>query len=530
MSTTVTANAGTGQVSKSINDGVSLPKDVVATHPLIISNRAYTTSTSFPVYSPSSGALLHYFSSASIADTTHAIEVSQTAFEKWRILPPPRKRDIFLKAASIMESRKEKLMQFCVQEAGASLAWAEFNLNLAVDILRDVSGRISSITGSIPSTSQPGTNALVFKEPYGVILSIAPWNAPFILGVRSIAYPLAAGNSVILKAPELSPLCSHAIVSCFHDAGLPEGVLNLIAHQPSDAAAITKHLIEHPSIKKVNFTGSTAVGKIIASVAGQNLKPLLLELGGKAPAIVLDDADLEHAAAACAVGAFLHSGQICMSTERVIVHELVADAFEAAFKKAVLRFAPEGQERGCLINTTAAERIKRLLADATVKGAIIVHGDPTNDVEPKMSPVIIKGVRKDMDIFYAESFGPTVCLMTVRNDEEALELANDTEYGLSASVFTTDLGRALRLARRIESGAVHINEMTVHDETSLPHGGKFFLLSPIFYSTLGDEIKAKSGYTHQLITAVGVKASGYGRFGASGLDEWVRTKTTTYRD
>jgi acyl-CoA reductase-like NAD-dependent aldehyde dehydrogenase len=455
--------------------GTSSHDATTTTYPLLISNKPHTTTSSFPVHSPATGKLLHHFSSASIEDATLAVNTAQKAFPAWRALPPQKKRDIFLRTAEIMASRKDALIKICADETGAAPGWAEFNINLALEILKDVAGRISSIVGTIPSTAQEGVSALVYKEPYGVILAIAPWNAPYILGMRSIAFPLAAGNTALLKAPEFSPLCSHAIVSCFHDAGLPEGVLNLIAHKPSDAAAVTKHLIEHPSIKKVNFTGSTAVGKIIGRLGGENLKPVLLELGGKAPAIVLEDADLQHAAMECAVGAFLHSGQICMSTERVIVHESIADAFETEFKSAIGKFAPESQEPGCLINKIGVEKNRRLLSDAISKGASVIHGDPSNGSEAKMRPVVVKGVTKDMDLFYTESFGPTVSFLVVKSDEEAIELANDTEYGLSAAVFTKDLRRALKIARGIESGAVHINGMTVHDETALPHGGEFNL-------------------------------------------------------
>ncbi|KAF4624584.1 hypothetical protein G7Y89_g13587 [Cudoniella acicularis] len=468
------------------------------THPLIINGKPHTTSSSFPVYSPGTGEHLHNFSSASISDTDAAITAAEKAYPAWKALPPNKKRDIFLKAADLMDSRQEEMGKHMVGETGAASGWAAFDLGLSGEILRDVAGRISSITGSIPQTSKEGVSALVYKEPYGVILAIAPWNAPHILGIRSIAYPLAAGNTVILKAPEFSPMCSTSIVKAFHDAGLPDGVLNLIAHKPADAAAVTKHLIEHPSIKKINFTGSTNVGRIIAELAGRNLKPVLLELGGKAPAIVWEDADIDLAAMECAVGSFLHSGQICMSTERVIVHENVIDKFEAAFKKAIGGFSPADADPPILINAAGVSKNQALLKDAVSKGATIIHGDATNGSGTKMHPVVVKGTTKEMDLYYTESFGPTVSVMTVKSEEEALQLANDTEYGLSSAVFTRDLQRGLRLARGIESGAVHINGMTVHDETALPHGG--------------------------------TKASGYGRFGSHGLDEWVRTKTVTFKD
>jgi acyl-CoA reductase-like NAD-dependent aldehyde dehydrogenase len=287
------------------SNGASVPS-----YPLIISNKPHKTATSFPVYSPATGALQHHFSSASIEDADAALKSAQAAFLPWKNLPPAKKRDIFLKTAEIMDSRREELTNYMVNETGASAPWAAFNLNLASEILRDVAGRISSVSGTIPQTATEGVSALVLKEPYGVILAIAPWNAPYILGIRAVIYALAGGNTAILKAPEFSPMCSTGIVTSFHQAGLPEGVLNLLAHRPEDAASITKHLIESPIIKKVNFTGSTAVGKIIAELCGRNLKPILLELGGKAPAIVWEDADLELAARECAVGSFLHSGQI----------------------------------------------------------------------------------------------------------------------------------------------------------------------------------------------------------------------------
>ena len=446
------------------------------TVPLLINNKEHQTTASFPVINPATGAVVRNFSSASISDVDLAISSAQKAFPSWKNVRPSKKRDIFLRAADILDSKKPELARYLVEETGAAEGWGHFNLGLASEILRDVAGRISSISGSIPTTATEGVSAMVYKEPYGVILAIAPWNAAYILGIRSIAFALAAGNTVISKAPEFSPMCSYAIVQIFHEAGLPEGVLNLLAHKPADAAAVTKHLIESPVVKKINFTGSTGVGRIIAKLAGENLKPVLLELGGKAPAIVWEDADLELAAHECAVGAFLHSGQICMSTERIIVHEKVVGEFEAHLKTAIDGFAPASKEPGVLINKAGVEKNTRLLKDAVEKGATILYGDIGNGVEAKMRPVVVKGTSKEMDLFYTESFGPTVSLLVVKSEEEALALANDTEYGLSSAVFTKDLATGLRFAKGIEAGAVHINNMTVHDETALPHGGKLIII------------------------------------------------------
>jgi acyl-CoA reductase-like NAD-dependent aldehyde dehydrogenase len=320
---------------------------------------------------------------------------------------------------------------------------------------------------------------------------------------------MAAGNTIILKGSELSPKSLWGICSVFAEAGLPDGVLNYIVHSTANAVAVTSHLVASPHVKKINFTGSTLVGRAIGRLAGEHLKPMLLELGGKAPAIVWEDADLGLAAEQCALGAFLNSGQVCMSTERIIVHRAVAARFEALFLAAVDKHFPAAGEAPLLIHGPAMEKVKGLLRDARDKGAtLLLNKGFDNDDEgdegargvgaaPHLRPTVIKGVTEDMDIYRTESFGPTVVLYEVDTEEEALRLANDTEYGLTSAVFTEDLRRGLRLAKGIETGACHINSMTIHDESALPHGG--------------------------------AKSSGYGRFCASGLEEWVRTKTITYK-
>lgn len=325
-------------------------------------------------------------------------------------------------------------------------------------------------------------------------------NAPYILGMRSVLFPIAAGNTAILKGSELCPRTMWGICSVFHEAGLPAGVLNFVVHEPAAAAAITESLIAHPSIKKINFTGSTPVGRIIGRLAGAHLKPVLQELGGKASAIVWSDADLDHAAVQCALGAFLNSGQICMSTERILVHRDVRAPFEQKLVAAIDKIFGGGADAPVLVTAAAADKNRGLLRDAVGKGARVLYGDVAAEevTRTRMRPVVVAGVTEEMDLYRTESFGPSVALYEVETEEEALRIANDTEYGLTAAVFTEDLRRGLRMAKEIETGAVHINNMTVHDESALPHGG--------------------------------AKASGYGRFNTdSGLLEWVRTKTVTYK-
>lgn len=314
-------------------------------------------------------------------------------------------------------------------------------------------------------------------------------------------FPIAAGCTAVLKGSERSPRVMHGIASVFQEAGLPDGVLNYLTTDAAHAAAVTTALIAHPQVKKLNFTGSTAVGRIVGRIAGEHLKPAVLELGGKAPAIVWEDADLALAAQQCALGAFLFAGQICMSTERIVVHRKVSAAFQQQLAATIEAIFPSAGEAPVLIAADAVDKNHALLRDATSKGAALVSGDAeAREISAtRMRPIVVGKVTPDMDLYRQESFGPSVSLIEVDTEEEALRIANDTEYGLNSAVFTEDLRTGLRFAKEIEAGAVHINNMTVHDEMALPHGG--------------------------------TKASGYGRFnGKPGLDEYLRTKSVTWRN
>ncbi|KAI1392765.1 aldehyde dehydrogenase [Hypoxylon trugodes] len=468
--------------------------------PFVINGKERHAEKTFDVVSPDTGRFIHKCGIATEADAIAAVEAAAAASEEWGKSPAGERRDILLKAAEIMNNRRSELAQYLIDEVGAPRAWAESNLNLGIDLIKDVAGRVGAIEGAVPPVAM-NLSAMVVKEPYGAILAMAPWNAPYILGTRSVLYPIAAGCTAVFKGSELSPRSHRAIVSVFSEAGLPDGVINYIVTDPANAPKVTETIIAHPSIKKINFTGSSAVGRIIAKTAGQYLKPLVLELGGKAPAIVWEDADLNTAATECTIGAFIFAGQVCMSTERIIVHKNISEAFREKLVATIGHVFPSNGDALVLINANSVEKNKKLLKDAVGKGAQLLHGDvdAEESSRTRLRPIVVNKVTPEMDLYKQESFGPSVSLIEVETEEEALQLANDTEYGLTSSVFTENLRTGLRFARGIESGAVHINNMSIHDEVTLPHGG--------------------------------VKASGYGRFNTqTGLEEWVRTKTITWKN
>jgi vanillin dehydrogenase len=469
---------------------------------LLIAGRDVPASRSatFNRLNPLSGDVATRAAAASADDARAAADAAAAAYPGWSSIGPSERRARLNKAADLLESRAAQFASILTTETGATGGWGHFNVHLAANMLREAAAITTQISGEVVPSDVPGSLAMAFRQPVGVVLGIAPWNAPIILGVRAIALPLACGNTVILKASEVCPATHRLIGAVMNEAGLGAGVVNVVTHDPKDAEAIADALIAHPAVKRINFTGSTRVGRIIAMLGARHLKPVLLELGGKAPLIVLDDADLDAAVDATVFGAFANSGQICMSTERVIVDEKVADEFSAKLAKRVAAL-PVGDPRkgdfvlGSVVGKPTVERVQQLVRDAVAKGAKVLCGDESPD-GTIMKGIVVDKVTPAMSLFREESFGPQVSITRVRSADEAVKVANDTEYGLSAAIFSRDIARAIDLAKRIESGICHINGPTVHDEAQMPFGG--------------------------------VKASGYGRFGGkAGVNEFTELRWIT---
>lgn len=450
---------------------------------------------------PFTGQVATRAAAATVADANAAVEAASAAFGAWSKTGPTERRKLLMEAADIMDSKAAEFTALMISETGATAPWAGFNVMLAANILREAASMTTQISGEVIPSDKPGSLAMAVRQPAGVCLGIAPWNAPVILGTRAIAMPIACGNTVVLKASEACPGVHRMIGQCLHEAGLPAGVINVITNDPADAAAVVEALIAHPTVRRVNFTGSTTVGRRIGELAGRHLKPALLELGGKAPLIVLDDADIDGAVSAAIFGCFMNQGQICMSTERVIVDNKIADEFVQKFAQRAAQL-PAGDPRGnvvlgSLVSEDAAIRNEELITDALAKGATVrAGGERTGTV---LQATVIDGVTPDMRIYSEESFGPVKSVIRVSGDEEALRIANDTDYGLSSAIFSSDIQRAMQLAARLETGICHINGPTVGDEAQMPFGG--------------------------------VKGSGYGRFGGkAAIAEFTELRWITIED
>lgn len=450
---------------------------------------------------PYTGEVYAVVAAGGAADVTRAVDAAQQAFPAWSATSPAARRRIFLKAADLMEAKAEQGVALMAEEVGGVAGWAHFNVGLAAGILRDAAASIGQPVGEVLSTETEGQLSLALREPLGVVAAFAPWNAPLILGARALAVPLAVGNTVVVKPSEDAPIsCGLFIADILREAGLPAGVLNVVTNAPADAADVARALISDKRVRAVNFTGSTRVGRIIGTTAAEHIKPAVLELGGKNALLVLDDADVDYAVAAANFGAFNNAGQICMSTDRVLVHRSIAAEFteKLAAKAASLPHgdpADPGTVIGPLISAGAARRVAELVAEAAAAGASVRAGGGEADGS-RYPATVLSDVTPDMRVFTEEIFGPAVTVTAVDDDEQALEIANNTDYGLTAGVITEDARRGLAVARRLRTGIVHVNNQTVDDEPQVPFGG--------------------------------VKSSGYGRFGGRwGVEAFTATRWVT---
>lgn len=471
---------------------------------MLVNNEAMHASggKTFERRNPLDGSVATTAPAATVDDARTVVEAAATAFATWSQTTPGERRRLFLKAAQALEAKSRELIDAMASETGAAEPWAMFNVQLAVGMLQEAAAITTRASGEVIPSDVPGSLSMGVRQPAGVVLGIAPWNAPVILGVRAVATPVACGNTVVFKGSELCPATHGIIADAFRDAGFPPGVVNFLTNAPADAAPIVDAIVSHPMLRRVNFTGSTRVGRLIAQTCAKYLTPAILELGGKAPLVILDDANIDDAVNAAAFGAFANSGQVCMSSERLIVDNKVADAFIGKLV-AKSESLPLGDPRkgpvvlGSVADASIVERCNALIDDALEKGAKLLCGGRAEST--LMPATLLDYVTPAMRIYHEESFGPVKPIVRVDGVDEAVAVANDTDYGLSAAVFGVDVGRAWQVARRIESGICHVNGPTVHDEAQMPFGG--------------------------------VKASGYGRFGGSaGIEaftdlRWITVQT-----
>lgn len=420
---------------------------------------------------PATGEGLADVSAAGAADIRLAGQLARQAQAGWAAMPFLERAAVFRRAATILERDQPLICDWIVRETGGIRPKAEFELNSVINQLHEAAAMLTQPQGLV-LPSPGGTLSIARRVPHGVVGVISPFNFPFLLSSRAVAPALAAGNAVVLKPDPRTPVSGGVLLAhLFDEAGLPAGVLQVV---PGDADA-GEALVTDPDIAMISFTGSTAVGRRVGELAGRHLKKVALELGGKNSLIVLEDADLDLAASNGAFASWMHQGQVCMSAGRHLVHEKVAEEYaqrmaEKARQLPVGNPYTENVALGPLITGKQLERVKRIV-DESVRAGARLHAGGTHR-ELFYSPTVLDAVTPSMPAFREEIFGPVVSITTFATDDEAVRLANDTEYGLSAGVLSRSISRAKYIADRLNVGLVHINDQTVNDDGFMPMGGR----------------------------------------------------------
>ncbi|KAF8521121.1 aldehyde dehydrogenase [Hysterangium stoloniferum] len=438
--------------------------------------RQSTTKKTYDVVNGGSQQVVGHAAAASSEDAIAAILAADKAQPAWEALPPRAKRAVFTKAAALIETPKyqQSIIAAMQQEISAGEMMAMANIMLSKSFFMDAAAMTTQLLGqTTQSDLLPGATVLVEKRALGTVLAMAPFNAPTGLVARAVVIPLACGNAVVAKSSEFAPRCAEIIVELLYEAGLPKGVLSLLHVSREDSPKVTEQIISHELIRHVNFTGGDRVGEIIATTAAKYLKPCVLELGGKSAVVVLNDCDVMETAKGIIMGAVANSGQVCMSTERVIVQREVSVPLLQTLT-AIASTMKAGTEPTCplapLVTAAAAKRVAALLADAKERGGKLLVGDLTAQ-GAVLQPHIISDVEEDWPIWNQETFGPVFVVRVVDTEEEAISLANKTSYTLAGAIWTRNMDKGLKLARRIRASHVVVNAMTIAFESELGSHG-----------------------------------------------------------
>jgi len=425
----------------------------------------------FDVLNPLDDSVYCQAAESNNADINKAVEAAHNCFKTYSKTLAKDIEAMLCKAADLMERDRAEFADILIDEIGSPMNKANFEIQYAITHLRAAAGVARRITGQTMPSDTPGRMSMSVRKPLGVVAAITPFNVPLIKAAKLVASPLATGNTVVLLPSEEAPTLSFRFAQLLHEAGFPAGSVNVVSGFGVD---VGDTLNSHPLVKTVMFTGSSRVGKHIGEICGRSMKHAVLELGGKSPLVILKDADLELAVKTAIFGMFLYQGQACMASSRIIVEEGIYDQFIGAYKAAASQLSM-GDLRdmstilGPIISQRQRDRVRRHIDNAVSNGATIETGGNWNN--HVCEPTILTGITKDMDVCYEETFGPVTSVYSVKDYDAALEMANDTPYGLSSAIITNDLNKAMDFAENIDAGMVHINAPTLYDEPHVPFGG-----------------------------------------------------------
>jgi aldehyde dehydrogenase (NAD+) len=426
----------------------------------------------FPSYALMTGEILGHAARGSAADVDAAVKSARAGFKTWASLPPAERERVLLRAADLLETRANSLTDILIDESGSVITKARAEVLYSASLLRAAAGEARRLYGDTFPNDKPHRLSMVFREPLGVIAAISPFNAPLSLLVKMVSFALGAGNAVVAKPSEETPIIALELAEVLHEAGLPPGTFNVVTGYGAEAGFA---LVESREVNGIAFTGSTSTGIKIAQSAVKSMKRLQMELGGKNPLVVLKDVDIEEAAGIAAVGAFFHGGQICMSSARIIAEKEIARTFAKALAERAKRL-PLGDLRdpktayGPLINARALEKVQRHVNEAREAGAEILSGGETYR-GLVFQPTVIWNPPRVCSAWCEETFGPVVSVVPADDLDEAIAIANESDYGLSAGVLTNDMARGMSAARRIRCGAVHVGMHSFQSDSMAPVGG-----------------------------------------------------------